>query len=363
MEVKPRIIATVINDVVYDQRMIRICTSLSKHYNVELWGRRKGSEAAVQRPFKQRRIRFIIKRGPLFYLVYNLRLLCLLLFKKYDVVHTVDLDTLPAGFIATRLRGKKLVYDSHEYFTEVPELIETPFKRKIWLWLERKVVPKSKYNITVGSMIAKEYKHKYNVTFNVVRNAPSYTKTESSKPSSEPFFLYQGALNKGRGIEAVIRAMSRVNAKFKIAGRGDIEQNLYSLVSTLQLENKVEFLGLLEPGELKEVTKTAFAGINVSENMGLSYYYSLNNKFFDYLHAEIPAITNNFPEYVALNKEIECSLLATAQEENIASCMNRLLNDKVLYYRLKGNCIKAKKHWCWENEEVELLNLYSKIFA
>lgn len=360
MDKKPRIIATVINDVIYDQRMIRICTSLSSQYDVELWGRKKSDTQIIARPFHQKRFSFLINKGAMFYLVYNLKMFFHLLFAKFDIIHAVDLDTLPAGFLASRLRGKKLVYDSHEYFTEVPELINRPAKRNIWLKIEKAIVPRVKNAITVGQMIANEYTAKYNVAFSVVRNCPEL-KVMPAIQKQEKYLVYQGALNKGRGIEATIAAMQYLPMKLKIAGSGDLDAELKDLAIQLGVADKVEFLGLLKPEELPAITANAFAGINVSENLGLSYYYSLNNKFFDHIHAGIPSITNSFPEYQLLNKECECSVFATAKSEDIVKAVNLLLDDEHLYTRLRKNCELAREELNWKNEEKALLKVYAEI--
>lgn len=365
MERKRRIIATVINDVVYDQRMIRICTSLAKKYDVELWGRRLSDVDDVARPYKTKRIKMFFNQGPVFYLEYTIRVFIRLFFKSFDAVHSVDLDTLSACFWATKLKGKQLVYDSHELFTEVPELRHTPLKRKLWLTLEKFYLPRITYAFTVGQAIADYYNNNYKPCFRVLRNCPVLQPMEKLEDGNqeEKFFLYQGALNEGRGLEAAIEAMQYVNATLWIAGRGDIEEKLYQLVTTLELKDKVTFLGMVKPDNLPALTRRAHAGLNVSENAGKSYYLSLNNKFFDYIHAGIPSITNNFPEYRKLNQEIETGVLCMANSEEIAEAMNSLLNNPALYQKLQKNCKTAAQKWCWQQEEKELFAVYGEAIA
>ena len=110
----------------------------------------------------------------------------------------------------------------------------------------------------------------------------------------------------GRGLEALILAMKTIPMNLKIAGDGDLDKNLKKLVLEQQLSDKVEFLGLIKPEELKHHTNQALIGYNVMENIGLSYYYSLSNKFFDYIHSGVPVITNQFPEYNDLNNTYNC---------------------------------------------------------
>jgi len=350
----------VINDVIYDQRMIRICTSLSKDYDVELWGRKKSQSTVTNRPYVQRRFNFIFKKGPFFYLFYNLKVFVHLLLTRFDIVHAVDLDTLPAGYFASKLRGKKLVYDSHEYFTEVPELTNRSKKRAVWLRIESFILPKVKYAITVGFQIAEEYRKKYGVNFKVVRNCPYIGQLENST-SYEKYLLYQGALNRGRGLEVLIDAMQYLDIQLKIAGSGDLDKQLMDQVNRLNLQEKVSFLGMLKPEELPALTQNAFLGVNVSENLGLSYYYSLNNKYFDYIHAGLPAITNPFPEYQLLNEMYECSVFATATSQDIVNSVNLVLEDSDLYERLRKNCLLAREELNWEKEESILLSLYNHI--
>ena len=341
--------------------MIRICTSLSKNYDIFLVGRKRSSASLKPQPFKQKRLRFLVNNGPIFYLFYNLKLAFYLLFYRFDILHSVDLDTLPAGFLIAKLKRKKIVYDAHEYFTEVPELIDRPKVQKVWLSIEKFIIPKLKYAITEGPAIAKEYENKYGVEFEMVRNCPMIMDNKLKKSNTDKYLLYQGALNKGRGLEELIRAMQSVSIPLKIAGTGDIDAELKQLAQDLGVTNKVDFLGMLEPNSLPPLTQNAFVGINVSENLGMSYYYSLNNKYFDYIHAALPAITNPFPEYLALNQQFECSVFANANAQEIANAVNLLLNDTDFYLRLKKNCVLAQSQLNWQKEENILLSLYERI--
>jgi hypothetical protein len=91
-----KIVFTVTNDLNYDQRMIRICTSLTHAgYDCLLVGYTlSDSKALNKQDFRQKRINCIFKKGKPFYLEYNLRLFFFLLFSKMDGICAIDLDTI-----------------------------------------------------------------------------------------------------------------------------------------------------------------------------------------------------------------------------------------------------------------------------
>jgi glycosyltransferase involved in cell wall biosynthesis len=115
----------------------------------------------------------------------------------------------------------------------------------------------------------------------------------------------------------------------------------------------------VRPDALKALTLQATIGLNLLENRGLSYYYSLANKSFDYIQAGLPSLHMNFPEYLAINQEQEVFLLLDELTPRaIAEAVNRLIADPELYQRLHENCRQARKQYCWEEEKVRLLGIY-----
>ena len=364
---KPIIIFTVINDLTYDQRMIRICKSLVRNnYEVLLVGRKLTNSKSLQsQPFQQKRLNCFFQKGKFFYLEYNLRLLFFLWKKKFDAVCAIDLDTILPAYYVSRWKGKKLVYDAHEFFTEVPEVIERPLVKKTWEWVGRKTVSTCAYCYTVGHSLAKVLKKKYGTHFEVIRNMPEMNdlgKGIFAQP--KPIILYQGAFNVGRGLEEILEAMTEITeAELWLAGEGDLSGFLREKTIQLQLENKVKFLGYLLPEELRKITPQATIGINLLKNDSLNYYYSLANKTFDFVQAEVPAIHMNFPEYQNLMKEKEVGILIDdLKKESIIEAVNVLLQDASLYKKLKENCREAREIWTWEREEKKLLDFYERVF-
>jgi len=227
-----RIICTVTNGLNYDQRMIRICTALSEAgHEVTLAGRRLAHSTSLQkRPFLQHRFRCFFNTGKFFYLEYNLRLFFYLIMSRFDVVNSVDLDTLLPGFLAARLKGKICIYDAHEFFTEVPEVVRRPMVQRVWSWLARQLIPRVKHAYTVCNSLASIFHEKYGTSFEVIRNVPVRLQNSpvTTKNGDGPFILlYQGALNEGRGLEEAIRAMAGLEGcELWLAGEGDLSAEL-----------------------------------------------------------------------------------------------------------------------------------------
>ncbi|MCG8331999.1 MAG: glycosyltransferase family 4 protein [Chitinophagales bacterium] len=362
------IICTVTNDLTYDQRMIRICSSLSEFgYKVILIGRlRKNSRPIKKETFLQKRFRCYFNKGKLFYLEYNIRLLFYLLFARYDGICAVDLDTILPAFICSRLRGKTCIYDAHEYFTEVPEVSRRPRTQKIWEILADFIIPRIQYAYTVGPCLAKIFEERYGTTFGVIRNVPFQTEKLPHLLPLEPspkVILYQGALNEGRGLETAIDTMHHLNnAVLWLAGEGDLSAALRAQATQLIKTGKVRFWGFLPPDELKKLAPQAHIGLNLLENKGLSYYYSLANKAFDYIQAGLPSIHPSFPEYENLNTQYHTFvLLPTLSVSDLAEAIQSLLSDQELYAAMQQNCFKAAKTLNWEHEKEKLKDFYSSI--
>ena len=363
MRARKRIIATVTNDLSYDQRMIRICSTLVElGFEVCLVGRqRKNSRPLVDRPFQQKRLPCWFDKGKLFYLEYNIRLFFYLLFNRFDIVNAVDLDTILPAYLISNWKGKDCIYDAHEYFTEMPEVIRRPLVKKVWEWVADFTIPKVDACYTVGPELARIMGERYGVHFGVLRNVPfSQEVIKEQSPKGSLRLLYQGALNEGRGLEALIQAMEQLpNVQLWIAGEGDLSQQLRVDVDARGLASQVQFLGYLQPEELKKVTLQADIGLNLLEAKGLSYYYSLANKAFDYIQAGLPSIHMNFPEYQTINQSYKVfHLLENLKVETIVKGIQYFQNYPDFYEQLHQNCLKARKELNWEKEKAQLHTFY-----
>ncbi len=361
----PRLVFTVTNQLVYDQRMIRICGSLSRAgYRVKLVGcRHAGATELVEEPFEQVRLRCFFRKGFGFYAEYNLRLFFYLLFCRMDLVCAIDLDTILPCYLVSFLRGKKRVYDAHELFCEMQEIVQRPRVYRFWKRLEKYTVPHFKIGYTVNQPIADEFHRMYGVQYEVVRNLPQLR--ELNIPSTkDKYILYQGAVNHGRSFETLIPAMKEVPVPLWIAGDGNFIQQAKALVKEHGLENKVKFLGKIAPRQLWDITQHAWFGITLFEATGKSNYYSLANRFFDYIQAGIPQVCVDYPVYRELNNSGAVALLTgDLSPQGLSAAMNKLLMDKELYTALQTRCLEKRQQWNWQEEEKILLKIYHSLFT
>jgi glycosyltransferase involved in cell wall biosynthesis len=345
--------------------MIRICTSLeAAGYDVLLVGReRPSSKELPDRPFKQKRIKQRIDSGKAFYALYNIKLFFYLLFVKADCFCAIDLDTILPVFYASRIRRKPRVYDAHEIFCELEEVVARPSVQKMWYAIERHTVPHFKYGYTVNGSYVAHYKRLYGVDYSIVRNA-TVLRPLTILPKAEKYILYQGAVNEARCFPELIAAMQHVNARLIICGEGNFFQEVQDIARELRLEQKVIFKGYIRPEDLRAYTLGAYVGVTLFVTTSLSNTLSLANRFFDYMHAGVPQLCVNYPEYAAVNGQYEVAcLLDEITPETVASALNRMLDDTVYYEHMQEECLKAREVYCWQREEERLLEVYERVFS
>jgi glycosyltransferase involved in cell wall biosynthesis len=356
------ILFTVTTDLRHDQRMQRIASTLAQAgYSVSLVGRTLPASIPLEKTnFTQTRLSCFFHTGPLFYLEFNLRLFFWILKASPDILGMVDADTALAGVLAAKLKKMRVTYDAHELFPEMPEVVHRPLVKKIWGSLEKLAFRKADRAYTVSASLARYFHDKYHKPVGLVRNMPCKVITQGIEPE-KPYFIYQGALNVGRGLECLLHAMQGMEAQLMICGTGPLEGELKRLATQLSLKGKVQFKGNVAPENLIVLTQNAMAGIMLLEENGLSYYYSLANKFFDYVQAGIPQVCIAFPEYIALNKLYEVAVLTALEVSQVQMALQSLLHDKSLYSQLQQNCMTAREEWNWEQECQALLTIYADL--
>lgn len=362
MGLKPKLIFTVTNDLNFDQRMHRICNSLhDAGYEVLLVGRKKkSSKALLQKKFRQKRLGMFFQKGKLFYAEYNLRLIFYLLFQNYEAVCAIDLDTIVPCILISKLKSKKIFYDAHELFSELPEVFERPAIRRIWKGIEKFAFKNIDAGYTVTTSIADYFQQQYHFKLSVVRNLPVktvLTNTEVHKRQA----VYLGNLNIGRGIEEMMEAMPKINCDLLIVGDGELKNKLQEKAQVLSIQNRVTFSGSILPHELDEKLQQSKVGLCLIQNLGVSYYLSLSNKFFDYMMAGVPSVAMNWPEFKKINDEYGISVLIDdLKPESISKAFNLLFENDQVYKNIRQKCMEAREILNWENEAKILLDFYAR---
>ncbi len=361
-----RIIITTSNNLVFDNRVHKISLSL-ENMGFEVW--QTGRDYPRQtlpagRPGKPFLFSLPFNSGPLFYITLNVRLLWFLLAHSCSIIWSVDMDTLVACRLAGIVKRVPVVFDSHEFFSEVPELQNRRLKKWVWSRLEKWCIPGAAVHFTVSPGLVMLYKNRYNCDFQLLRNLP-LRKREVPLPfkvANTHHIVYQGSLNVGRGLSQTIRAMLYLpDYTFIIIGRGDCMDELLKLTSSLKLEERVIFKGAVPFEELEKYNANAMAGMCLLENKGLNYYHSLPNRIFDYMQQGIPVIASDFPDIRAVVKTHETGLLINnLSPETIAHAIKSACEEESLRAKWKETVPRAAAHFLWEHEEEKIENALKK---
>jgi len=341
--------------------MQKICTSLATNgFDILLLGfNKKTSKPLGHKKFKQHRLGLFFQKGPMFFVETNIRLFFYLLFNKADILVADDLDTALPVLFASVFRRTIRVFDAHELFCEMHDIISRPRIYKIWKSIEKFCQPRFPLGYTENEGYAAAYHKMYGVQYFIVMNSPYLKQSPILTGKDEHSLIYQGVIEKGRGFEGLVPAMEKVGAHVTICGSGAFLPVVKKEIHDRKLNEKFDFKGFVLPEALSQYTQQAYIGLNLNDNLGASFYLSLSNRFFDYMHAGIPQLTMNYPENKKINDQFEIGILINdLNPDSIAKGLNTLLTDKALYTRLQQNCLKAREIYNWNTEEKKLIHFY-----
>ena len=316
-------------------------------------------------------MKLLFEKGPMFYAEYNIRLFLFLLFHRANLLLSNDLDTILPTYFVSKLKGNKMVFDSHEYFTETPELVGRPRVQKVWKRIEGFVVPKLDEMITVCDSIADLFREKYGVKCQVIRNIPPRKalppkgdKTALGLPTDKHLLILQGSgINIQRGAEELVQAMALLDDCFlMIIGGGDVLSVLKQMVEELKITDRVRFFPRMPYQQMMAYTQLAELGFCLDKDTNLNYRFSLPNKLFDFIQAGVPILASHLTEIEKIIRQYDIgTFIENHRPETIAGTIREALSDDERMVLWKQHLAVAAQDLCWENEEQKLLAFYSSI--
>jgi glycosyltransferase involved in cell wall biosynthesis len=280
-----------------------------------------------------------------------------------------DLDTALPNFFISKLKGIKMIYDSHEYFTETPELVNRPRVQRVWKKIESFVVPKLKEMITVCDSIAELFEQEYGVKCHVVRNIPPKAalppkgdKRALNLPEDKHLLILQGSgINIQRGAEELVEAMQYLDDCFlMIIGGGDVLPILKQMVANLHIESRVRFLPRMPYQQMMAYTQLAELGFVLDKDTNLNYRFCLPNKLFDFIQAGVPIVSSNLVEVGKIIKQYNIGLfIPDHNPKSIAATIRKGLDDTSQRIVWQQGLSRAAEELCWEKESLVLEEVYA----
>jgi glycosyltransferase involved in cell wall biosynthesis len=278
------------------------------------------------------------------------------------LVHCNDYNTMWIG-VAAKLRGARVVYDSHELW---PDRNLRPEWRRWLLACEWLFVHVADRVVTTSPGYADVLARRYRTTRPaLVRNVPEWPPQMSAVPTSgEPMAVYFGAITRNRGLEDAISALVALpRLRLRIVGpeAWGHAAVLRELAHDLGVEQRVELAAPVAPDDARLMLADACVGLALIQPACLSYRLTLPNKLFEYVHAQLPIVATNLPVIDDFVRTHGVGLtVEPGDPAQLAAALARLLDDE-LNGRCRDAAARTASQISWTSEQHVLGDVYRSL--
>ena len=286
---------------------------------------------------------------------------------KVFVAH--DLPMLPVAKRLATACGARLVYDSHELYSE--QEFSGREKRR-WADIEARYIGACDAVITVNQLIATELERRYGIAHvHVILNAErSVGEVQNTRALHRVFglapeqkvLLMQGGLSAGRHLDVLVDAMAHVHDRsivLVVLGDGLLQTQLQARARSAATAGRVCFHPAVPQKELLSFTAAADAGVIPYQATCLNNYYCTPNKLFEFIAAGIPILGSDLPEIRRLVVGQQIGMVGNMQSAmDMAALIDAFFSDARRLSAWRDNLLVTRQSVCWQVEEKKLLKIY-----
>lgn len=282
-----------------------------------------------------------------------------------DICQAHDLDALEGAAVTAEACSARLIYDTHELWTDQPFIRSQPTV-DYWDALEARLIRRCQAVLTVNRPFAEVLEKKYGMEVRPLHNCQEYRPRPQPSQAlrqlsgGRPVALYQGVLGLDRGLEQLI-ASARHQQEVVVALRG------YGALqpALVQLAEGMDNVLLLDPCRPEEIIEKAAEG-----DMGvipflptcLNHYLNTPNKLFEYMLAGLPIAAADLPDLKRFVEGEELGILFDPfSPQDIARALLELWRDPQREARGTRAHEACRLRYNWETEGKTLLDCYTML--
>lgn len=290
-----------------------------------------------------------------------------------QIYHLHDPELLPLA-LKLKKRGKKVIFDSHEYYSEqlkeknyLPKIIRkiitftyTLYERYIFKRIDSVIYPCTlNYAKSTNQIKAKR------ITYlnNVPRLEDYYFEYEERKFNEDTYLCYAGTLSYDRGLIQMIKAAYEANSKLHLSGRFS-PPSLYKDITRLIEFSSVQYHGYLAKNQVLSIYKKSSIGINILLDKGqYSITNNLSTKVYEYMAMGLPVILTETEYSKLILKEYPFGISVDPKNiEEIVNAIEYLKKNPDIASKMSKFGRKAiLEKYNWELEEIKLITLYNDL--
>lgn len=284
--------------------------------------------------------------------------------EDFDIIHSHDWLTYPAGIHAKMITGKPLVVHVHA----------TDFDRSrgnvnpTVYGIEKDGMDHADHIITVSNLTRNTVIERYNQPpekVTTVHNAvtplsPEILAITDKKGVKEKVITFLGRITMQKGPEYFVEAAAKVlqrnkNVRFVMAGNGDMMDKMIRLVARRNIADRFHFTGFLKGNEVYEIFKSSDVYVmpSVSEPFGISP--------LEAMQCGVPSI---------ISKQSGCAeILDYAIKvdywdiDAMADAMYALVTYPAFNHFLKEEGLKEVNNIKWEDAGLKVRHIYDKVIG
>jgi glycosyltransferase involved in cell wall biosynthesis len=238
---------------------------------------------------------------------------------SFDVIHCHDLDTLPLGFVLGTLKGKPIVYDAHESFTDMLDGNIHPLVQRGLIRLENFFIRRVDLLITVGEKLRRHFSERgarHSVVVGNWKRLEDFSRSQEENlefrrrlgiPDTAMVVVCITQLFKDRKIEELLQALDACpDVYLIIGGKGALE----GLVREWVVKNpRIRYVGFVPGAEIPGYTCAADVVYYGFDPENPNSRFSAPNKLFEALAAGRPLITGDFGEIAEVVRNASCGIV------------------------------------------------------
>lgn len=279
----------------------------------------------------------------------------------FDVIHSHDWLTYPAGIHAKQVTGKPLVIHVHatDYDRSRGNVNPTVFG------IEKDGMNQADHIITVSNLTRRTVIEKYGISpdkvttvHNAVEPLPQEYLDIKAPKKRDKVVTFLGRITMQKGPEYFVEAAAAVlkkvpNVRFVMAGGGDMMEKMIRLAARRNISDRFHFIGFLRGKEVYEMYKASdvFIMPSVSEPFGI---------------APLEAMQMGVPSIIS--KQSGCAEILSNvikvdywDVEEMANAIYSIITYPAMYRQLHEQGLEEVSQIVWKKAGAKVIDIYKRI--